>query len=1007
MTTKPDTRTTRKPRASYDMKLRRKALYLAVASCFSVTPAFAVMIAPPPTIIPAIASYSFTAKSAGMVTNEVINGSTRTIYTNDKAILNWSGGLNVNAGETLRFQQATDASKILNRIGGGNATTILGTLWSNGKVYLINNAGVVVGPGAHIETAGFVASSLNLSDDDFTHGVNRFTASTTNATGRVSNAGSITTTASGGFVYLIGTQVENSGIIMTPGGEAILAAGSSVELVDSADPSMRVKVSAKALPINLSQAMAQGGGNIFSVLNSGQISANSAVVGPSGKIQLRSAGTVTTTATSVLQARGDANTNGGLIRGFADTVGHYSGILDASGRNGGSIETSASFLYLDPGLSVAASALVAGGHSGKWLLDPYDFVIDQTAANTIQSTLNGGTSVAIETAYGGGPGNVGAGLGRITMANANIAVNYAGGVSLDFEADEKVFITNSSITGTGGEFDFTINAGQGVSIANSTIRTNGSGELSIVANSGNIGIVGSHLSATSPSASGSWQLVNIAAYSGSVNIDGSDINILNISPYAGIINILAEDGDVNIINQSQIGSISGDVYVDIAAYSGNVNIASSSIGVKTGSLGSSNVNIYASEGNITMLGADATHSIRAHEVDLTAEMAYGGGFGNIGQADHFIVTEADLLNVGDWQTNNAFVTDLGLLRNADIQAMNDAELQLQKGAFLNSSYGSAIRIDSNTALIASAGDIILDGSTIDFFSGSGDNGSYVIATTGGIILDNSSSIATHTSYGGTASLNLFATNLSLDHYSAIESDFVGLNYDIGGPNTDAAKRLALAAFAKNSTVNIGNGSFIAADGGVGMITGKMNIVGGAIISDNDLDLLVAGDLNLTGANGGYYSSFIGAATEAFITVGGHLNINTSPDGTSAASIEVGSSQTLFMNFPGTTKNGWSVDGVANAFDSTVLPGKTGIFVDGAPAVIGSNTFISYGSPKGAVIAAIANTRNNDLLTNPLGNSVVANNQNAADKFFSKDDDSKDEGDGKDGKKGKSKPKECS
>jgi filamentous hemagglutinin family protein len=220
MTTKPDTKSSRKPRAHQAYDLRRKALHLAVASCFSVAPAFAATAVPPSALPANIGSYTYGTAKAGMVTGDVTVGSTRTISNNNNAILNWGAGLNINTGETLRFQQVNDASKVLNRVSGGNATKILGTLSSNGKVYLINNAGVVVGAGAHIDTNGFVASTLNLSDDDFTKGINRFTASTTDATGGVNNAGTITT-PNGGFVYLIGAQVENSGVITTPSGEAI------------------------------------------------------------------------------------------------------------------------------------------------------------------------------------------------------------------------------------------------------------------------------------------------------------------------------------------------------------------------------------------------------------------------------------------------------------------------------------------------------------------------------------------------------------------------------------------------------------------------------------------------------------------------------------------------------------------------------------------------------------------------------------------------------------------
>jgi hypothetical protein len=353
-----------------------------------------------------------------------------------------------------------------------------------------------------------------------------------------------------------------------------------------------------------------------------------------------------------------------------------------------------------------------------------------------------------------------------------------------------------------------------------------------------------------------------------------------------------------------------------------------------------------------------------------------------------------------------------VLNNAIVSVSNDAELELQKGASLTSASTSYISIDAKTASIASAGDINIDHSFIQFSGTGGQNDDGVFKVTGGnISLD--SGLISATNYGGFAALGLIASNLSLDHGSSIRADFVGLNYDpnvFSDLNADPSKRIALAAFAKNSRVSIGAGSDITGNDGVGIVTGKLDITGGKIVSHNDLDLLVAGDISISGNDNGGYVGSIAADTEAFITTGGHLNINSSPNGV-AAGIFVASQDTLSMNFVGAgiTQDGWSVDGVANVFDSPLIQqqGKTGIFVNGTPGVIGTNTFITYGKPTSA-LAGVTNAKNNDLLTNPLGNSTVANNQDAADKFFGKDDDSKDEGDGKgSGKKGKDKPKECS
>jgi filamentous hemagglutinin family protein len=52
-------------------------------------------------------------------------------------------------------------------------TAIYGTLSSNGRVWLVNPAGIMVGPGGKVDVAAFVASTLNISNADFLAGRNR------------------------------------------------------------------------------------------------------------------------------------------------------------------------------------------------------------------------------------------------------------------------------------------------------------------------------------------------------------------------------------------------------------------------------------------------------------------------------------------------------------------------------------------------------------------------------------------------------------------------------------------------------------------------------------------------------------------------------------------------------------------------------------------------------------------------------------------------------------------
>ena len=75
----------------------------------------------------------------------------------------------IKAGETTHFAQPSVSSAVLNRVLS-DPSAIYGTLSSNGRIWLINPAGIMVGAGGRIDTAGFVASTLNIRNEDFLAG---------------------------------------------------------------------------------------------------------------------------------------------------------------------------------------------------------------------------------------------------------------------------------------------------------------------------------------------------------------------------------------------------------------------------------------------------------------------------------------------------------------------------------------------------------------------------------------------------------------------------------------------------------------------------------------------------------------------------------------------------------------------------------------------------------------------------------------------------------------------
>lgn len=304
------------------------------------------------------------------------DGNALTVTNSPNAIINWSS-FSIAQGELVRFQQQSSSSSVLNRITGQDPSVILGTLQSNGRVYLINPNGIVFGGGSQINVGGLVASSLAISNADFLAGNRRFAAD--GAAGQVSNQGAITT-PSGGQVYLIAPDVNNSGIITTPQGETVLAAGHSVQLVDSSNPGMHVVVSAeKDQALNLGTVIAQGGNiGIYGALvnQRGTLNANSAVVGAGGKVVLKASGSTLLEAGSTTTATGVDY--GGDIQVLGEQVGVMGNArIDASGQRGGgrvlvggdyqgknSAVLNAKQSYVSKDARISADAL-ASGDGGK------------------------------------------------------------------------------------------------------------------------------------------------------------------------------------------------------------------------------------------------------------------------------------------------------------------------------------------------------------------------------------------------------------------------------------------------------------------------------------------------------------------------------------------------------------------------------------------------------------------------------------------------------------------
>lgn len=268
------------------LRVSQRRLLIAIAACFSP---LAVANPTDPTVVSGSAVFQGGAGSL-------------TITNSSGAIIDWKS-FSIGAGEITRFVQSSASSQVLNRVTGGDPSVILGSLQSNGRVFLLNQNGVAFGAGAQVNVAGLVVSTLNLSNADFLSGKMDFLQQA--GAGSIVNHGSLKA-VNGGQIVLVAPTIENHGVIEAPNGDVILAAGKSANLVDLSRPEIEVELNAPAnLALNVGQISGRNVG-IFAgaIRHSGIVSANTAVLGENGRVVFKAVANTTVEAGSRIEVNG-------------------------------------------------------------------------------------------------------------------------------------------------------------------------------------------------------------------------------------------------------------------------------------------------------------------------------------------------------------------------------------------------------------------------------------------------------------------------------------------------------------------------------------------------------------------------------------------------------------------------------------------------------------------------------------------------------------------------------
>jgi filamentous hemagglutinin family protein len=237
--------------------------------------------------------------------------------TSQRAVINWQG-FSIANGEVTNFNMPNSNAAVLNRVVSGNPSAIYGTLNSNGKVYLINPNGILVGPTGQINTSSFIGSTLNVDTTQFMNNTGELDFAGTSGAS-VINQGTIR--ALEGDIYLIGANVQNHGGLYATNGVVGMAAGQDVRLVDSAHPHLSVRPTSQSF----------GGTGVH---NTGTIEAMQAELMANGgniyALAINNEGTIRATGSETIGGRVFLVSNGGKI--------HSSGnIVAKKGVNGGDV----------------------------------------------------------------------------------------------------------------------------------------------------------------------------------------------------------------------------------------------------------------------------------------------------------------------------------------------------------------------------------------------------------------------------------------------------------------------------------------------------------------------------------------------------------------------------------------------------------------------------------------------------------------------------------------------
>ena len=277
---------------NHNFSLRKLLLSALVAGPLAVLPA-------PLWALPDTAATNLVTSSS-VTLSGVLNGGAGALNVTASAnnqILNWVS-FNVAAADTINYILPSTTSSILNNVTGGSST-IAGALNSNGNVYLLNPAGIVISKTANINVGGFYASTVSEPSSFFS------TTGTLNFTG--SAGADVTLESDGAAAPTI--QAVGTGNAITLAGRSVLVEGANfygnVKLQSAANGSILLAqnklgsadlTSQSGGDVNIRQAANGQGGNLSIVSNGAPVSLTGTPVTVTPVVSVSATGTLSVAA---------------------------------------------------------------------------------------------------------------------------------------------------------------------------------------------------------------------------------------------------------------------------------------------------------------------------------------------------------------------------------------------------------------------------------------------------------------------------------------------------------------------------------------------------------------------------------------------------------------------------------------------------------------------------------------------------------------------------------------